>query len=75
MVEVSTDGPLREDYIRTLDGKQTAQRFSGFGIYHGGAVNLPGEDRFGAQNLAGGDAVTRQAQRGLAGSDGCTIRR
>ena len=57
MVEVSIDGPLREDYIGTLGRKQTAKRISRFGIHHCGAVNLPGEDQLGAQNLAGGDAL------------------
>ena len=57
MVEMSIDGPLRENNIRAFRGKQATERFSRFGIDHSGAVDLPGEDRLGAQNLAGGDAL------------------
>jgi hypothetical protein len=55
MVEMSIDGPSREDHIGTFHGKQAAERFSSFGIDHGAAVDLPCEDRFGTHNPAGGD--------------------
>ena len=57
MIEMSIDGPLREDYIRTLRGKQAAQRFGSFGIDHSGAIDLPCEDRVGTHNPACGDTL------------------
>jgi len=43
VIQVGVDGPLREDDVRTLGGKDPAERFDGFGIHHGGAVDLTSE--------------------------------
>ncbi len=53
MVHVRINGPMREDNIRGLAGKESAH-----GVHLGfvcfcGAVDLTKEDRFGADYLAG----------------------
>ncbi len=66
MIEVSIDGPLREDDIGTFRGKQAGKQFSSFGIDDGSAIDLPCEDGFGISIMR--HAAAHSAERIAAAS-------
>src|SRR5262245_33319675 len=62
MVEMRIDRPMGEDYIRFFHRQELGQGIGSLMGDFGGAVNLSGEDRFRAQDLASG--------LGLGGANG-----
>jgi hypothetical protein len=52
MVHMRIDGPLSEDDVRLLGGDELSESRRTVFVDHGRAVDLPGEQRLSADNLA-----------------------